>query len=435
MAIAAAFDLEICQMDAVNAFLNSDIDEDITTEWPPGFGNKDTIWQLCKALYGLKRAPLLWYNHLTRTLSELGLKPVPGVNCLYTNNWLLLFFYVDDIIFLYRAENTAKVEDFTMKLKARYELTTMARADWFLGIRIIRDRPKRRLYLCQDSYIDKLAHRFHIDIAKFDKRTLQTPLSVESLQPYEGQASPSQIQGYQQRIGSVNFAAVMTRPDIAKASSALSQYLTNPSPKHIAAADRVIAYLVKTKYLAILYSAEDNGHLSLEIYPFQVYSDAAFADNRDRKSSDGYIFMLYCGPIDWKASKQNTVTTSSTEAELLALSATAKELKWWQRLYNHIQYYIDGMVEIHSDNQQTIRLLTAPSPQLTTKLRHVDIHQHWLRQEVQNGDIAITWVPTSAMKADGFTKPLPAQSFAQFVKQLNLVDIGSLLQDLSTKQQ
>ena len=52
----------------------------------------------------------------------------------------------------------------------------------------------------------------------------------------------------------------------------------------------------------------------------EYYSDAAFADNADRRSSDGFLFMLFSGPIDWKASKQLTVTTSSTEAELLALS-------------------------------------------------------------------------------------------------------------------
>jgi hypothetical protein len=216
----------------------------------------------------------------------------------------------------------------------------------------------------------------------------------------------------------------MTRPDIAKASSVLAQFLRNPSPKHVAAADRVIAYLLSTKYLAIMFSGEINDDtLNFEAYPFEIFSDAAFADNIDRKSSDGYLFMLYGGPVDWKAAKQATVTTSSTEAELLALSATAKDLKWWQRLYRHIQFNIDGMLRICSDNQQTIRLLTSPNPHLVTKLRHVDIHQHWLRQEVQNGEIDINWVSTDNMKADGFTKALPAQSFARFIRQLNLVDI------------
>ena len=57
-------------------------------------------------------------------------------------------------------------------------------------------------------------------------------------------------------------------------------------------------------------------------------SDASFGDNRDRKSSEGYICKLCGGPIDWKASGRKTVTTSTTEAELLALSEAGKTVLW-----------------------------------------------------------------------------------------------------------
>ena len=64
---------------------------------------------------------------------------------------------------------------------------------------------------------------------------------------------------------------------------------------------------------------------------------------------------------------------------------------------------------------------------LNMKLRHIKIHQHWLHQEVQQGQIAIQWLSTAEMPADGLTKSLPAQRQAQFVKQLNLVDISTQL--------
>jgi hypothetical protein len=83
MAIAAALDLEIIQLDAANAFLNSDIDEEVYIECPEGFKRPGKVLRLLKALYGLKQAPLLWYQHL------LGLTPVPGVACLLTNEGLL----------------------------------------------------------------------------------------------------------------------------------------------------------------------------------------------------------------------------------------------------------------------------------------------------------------------------------------------------------
>lgn len=82
----------------------------------------------------------------------------------------------------------------------------------------------------------------------------------------------------------------------------------------------MLSYLTRTKHLAIQFGGGVDQAGQETLPPFLVYSDAAFADNLDRKSSDGYLFMLYNGAIDWRASKQVTVTTSSTEAELLALS-------------------------------------------------------------------------------------------------------------------
>ena len=58
-------------------------------------------------------------------------------------------------------------------------------------------------------------------------------------------------------IGSANFAAIATKPDISKAYSELSQFLQNPGPIHLAAPDRVLAYLANTKYLDIEYSGQD----------------------------------------------------------------------------------------------------------------------------------------------------------------------------------
>ena len=80
MAISAAFDLDIYQYDAVSAFINSPIDDEIFCECPEGFDKPGYCWKLRKALYGLKQAPILWYKLLTMALEELGLAPVPGFN-------------------------------------------------------------------------------------------------------------------------------------------------------------------------------------------------------------------------------------------------------------------------------------------------------------------------------------------------------------------
>ena len=74
---------------------------------------------------------------------------------------------------------------------------------------------------------------------------------------------------------------------------------------------------------------------------------------------------------------------------------------------------------------QTIRLLTNEHLRLQTKLRHVDIHCCWLRQEVQRNHISLTWTPTATLLADGFTKALTTGKHQEFVRSIGLVDRSS----------
>ena len=79
----------------------------------------------------------------------------------------------------------------------------------------------------------------------------------------------------------------------------------------------------------------------------------------------------------WRANKQDTVTTFLTKAELLALSQMAKELIYLSRLLKALSLELNEPLAIECDNRQTIRLLVELA-KLQTKLRHVDIHSHWL---------------------------------------------------------
>ena len=79
------------------------------------------------------------------------------------------------------------------------------------------------------------------------------------------------------------------------------------------------------------------------------------------------------------------MTTSTTEAELLAISEAAKSILWWKCLFDSIEFNLEHGLSITCDNSQMIGLLSKEDPQLQTKLCHVDIHHHWLHQEVQAG--------------------------------------------------
>ena len=241
-------------------------------------------------------------------------------------------------------------------------------------------------------------------------------MAAIELKPRNGLATPSETNKFQRKIGSLLFAAVTTRPDIAFATSRLARFLSNPGSEHDEAADRILLYLLDTKWRALQLGG-GNG--------LQIASDASFADNTmDRKSSQGYAIKLFNGLIAWKANKQDTVTTSTTEAELLALSQVAKEALFISRLLQELQIKLaTPAITIQCDNKQTIRLVTEEVSRLQTKLRHVDIHNHWIRQEVTTGRIRVEYVPSSDMIADGLTKVLPGNKWEGFLNQLGLVEV------------
>src|SRR4029077_18418098 len=234
---------------------------------------------------------------------------------------------------------------------------------WFLGIEVHRDRTQKLIWLSQSSYIDGIVNSY-MDSNQLD----ETPMYRAELLPYEGHAtrqSTNRINRYQRKIGFILYAAVTTRIDIAFAVSRLARFLTNPSPEHHAAADRVIHYLNRHKDLGLQLGGADD---------FLVATDASFADNTlDRKSSQAYVMVLFGGVIGWRANKQSTVTTSTTEAELLSLSQGAKEGQFIKRLLDELSVNLDDpRIRIHCDNRQTIRLMTEEIARLQTKLRHVD---------------------------------------------------------------
>ena len=308
MAITATFDLETWQTDAVNAFTNGDLDETIYCDCPEGFKLPSFCLRLFRALYGLRRSPLLWLKEFSGTLTKLGLIQIREDICLFTNDWLIVFFYVDDIVGLCRTTDLPKLHQFKQALMEQYELKDLGELSWFLGIRIIRDRSQRKLSLCQDSYVDRIIKKFHLEYAK----PAHIPVQTEELVPYEGTATPQDVYSYQQQVGSLQYAAAITRPGLARTTSKLSEFLQHQSPQHHEAVNQAFPYLQKTRALAIEYSTETNSQ-----QVFVCASDAAFTDDTaTRRNTEGYLFKPFGGVIDWHSTKQKTITTSSTEAEL-----------------------------------------------------------------------------------------------------------------------
>jgi hypothetical protein len=179
-----------------NAFLNALLDRTLYVRTPDGFQDKyGKTLRLLRALYGLKEAPRLWAIHFQESLRKLGLHPVLGFPCLWMNNRVILFFYVDDIIILYHPDNQEDFEKLEQQLVKLYNLRQIGDIKWFLGIRVERVLASRQLYLVQDAFINKVCTEF--DLVCADGRYPSTPLSSTSrLSPYDGISELSNTKTY-----------------------------------------------------------------------------------------------------------------------------------------------------------------------------------------------------------------------------------------------
>ncbi len=219
MIISTAFDLKIWQYDAVSVFINSEIDEELYSENSNEFFRLDYCWKLNKTLYELKQISILWYRNLITILKDLELQSISKINCLFVNDWLILFFYVDDIMIICLKENLNWMRFFEKSLMKRFEMRVLKELKWFLKIRIIRDRINKKIWLCQNFYIFKMMTKFHLKEMKISKTSLA---KLSRINEIAKNSNSQRVYAFQQRIESLNFAAVIFRLDIVFATAKLA---------------------------------------------------------------------------------------------------------------------------------------------------------------------------------------------------------------------
>nr|XP_048331620.1 secreted RxLR effector protein 161-like [Ziziphus jujuba var. spinosa] len=136
---------------------------------------------------------------------------------------------------------------------------------------------------------------------------------------------------YASAVGSLMYAQVCTRPNIAFAVGMLGRYQSNPGVDHWRAAKKVMRYLQRTKDYMLMYKQTEN----LEVIG---YSDADFAGCVDsKKSTSGYIFMLASGTVSWRSAKQTLTATSTMEVEFLSCFEATSHGVWLKSFISGLQ--------------------------------------------------------------------------------------------------
>lgn len=208
---------------------------------------------------------------------------------------------------------------------------------------VTRDRKNRILRLGQRAYLEKILR----DHKMTDCKAAPNPMETQHLEdsPPDYQPTAGFRLQYQSAVGSLMYAMLGTRPDLAYAVSVVSRYASRPNNSHWQAVKRILRYIKGTLALELTFKGS--------LRALEGYTDADWAGDRDtRRSTSGFLFNLGSGAISWSSKSQPTVALSSCEAEYMGQTQAIKEAVWLKSLLDQLNPE-DSTSSSTGDNTQT----------------------------------------------------------------------------------
>ena len=425
VAIANQLDLDMHQMDVKCAFLNGELEEEVYMKQPEGFVNQRYPKKVCRlkrSLYGLKQSARCWNQVIDGHLKSRGFLQSQADPCIYyrcriidgKQDVMIVAVYVDDAIIC--ANNVKTLSDEKDSLCERFEMDDRGELDYILGMSVKRDRKNRILTIDQNLYLRDILKKFGME----DCRPVGTPVEPgkKFVKLIDEDEAFDDIQLYQAAVGSLNYAAIATRPDLSVAVGMLSKFMSNPSKDHWCGIKRVLRYIRGTLDLGLQFTYSDEFRLC-------GFSDADWAGCLDtRKSTSGHVFRLGNATIGWRSKKQSIVALSSTESEYVALCAAAQETVWLRNLLKGVGHKQTDATVIYEDNQGAIAL--AKNPKNHPRTKHIDVKYHYVRGTIEDDIISVRYCATNDMVADFMTKSLSKPLFEKFRDLMGIVPVVAM---------
>ncbi|SOV09374.1 uncharacterized protein UDID_18568 [Ustilago sp. UG-2017a] len=399
IAVTAVRDWEIDSIDVKQAYLNSTIHHDVYLKPPVGIKiPPGKALKVVKGLYGLKQSGREWNIELDSHLRTIGFHCMPSAPCLYSRGTgdkiTIITAYVDDM--LITSPSRDEVNRTKREIMDKWETQDNGRIKEFLGIKITRDRRRRRISLGLTAYIKEMVNKW---LGGANEKSWVPMLSVANVAGGE-RCEPQRAKKYQELVGQLLWVSNTARPDIAFAIGVLSRYMSIPIDSAWKAAIHVVKYLNQTNEYQLHLGGETNEH-----------SDTLVA------TTSGSITYVYGCPVSWKSHVQKCVALSAVEAEFVAASEAVRETLFFSYLLRDLEI-TDVRPVLYTDSQGCIQVSKDPAKHW--KLKHIDTRYHFVRDHVQEGDVAIKYVGTANNVADVLTKPLQGLNTSRLARMIGL---------------
>jgi Reverse transcriptase (RNA-dependent DNA polymerase) len=427
--LAAAEGRHVISLDIGSAYLNAKMPKDdpsklvfmaiapliasILTDIDPGFKkfsrpDGSIIVELDQALYGCIESALLWYKELSTFLGSTGFRPNPYEKCILNKEQAgtqtTIAVYVDDLLITSGSQEDAEAVVNALRDKYKELKVTTGKVHNYLGMVLDFSNPPcvtiRQNGMVEDI-VTKAKSSTHIPTVKASPTSPCTEQLFSSSpdSPLLSEAAKAEFHSYTAKW---LFVGGHGRPDLLTPISYFTKRVLNPTEEDARKLSRAIGYADSTSGIALT--------LRSNLPPkITTFIDASFATHPNMRSHSGVCISLGRGAYYSKSTAQKLNTTSSCEAELVALSKGMQQ-SLWSSYFIEEQGYPRCPITVLQDNQSTVKLVENGRP--TSELsRHIRIGYFWLHDLVVKGIIRLVYCPTENMIADLMTKPLQGSLF------------------------
>ncbi|GKB32295.1 retrovirus-related pol polyprotein from transposon TNT 1-94 [Tanacetum coccineum] len=358
---------------------------------PPGlvdFKKPNHVFKLKKAIYGLQQAPKAWYDRLKAF--RLGHKYTMGLvdNTLFTkkkdSHIIIVQIYVDDIIFGSTCQDLC--DDFSKIMHDEFEMSMMGELNFYLSLQI--KQLEDGIFFNQSKYVKEMLKKFGLE----DAKPIKTSMSSETKLTRDEEGEPIDDTKYRGMIGSLLYLTT-SRPDIMFSVCICARLQEAPKTSHLEAVKRIFRYIKGTSHLGLWYPKGTG----LETTVYANFDHAG----------------------DYK---QTALAISTTKAKYVSAGKACQQALWMKQTLVDYEVKLND-VPVLCDNKVAIDL--SKNPILHSRTKHIEIRHHFLRDNVQKGNISIEKVASEDNIADILTKPLKREPF-------NLLRLGLGLMEPNT---
>ena len=393
------------------------------------------VVRLVKGAYGRVDAPYLWFIELKKQLESLGMVSSPFDPCLFilpnsSNPHQidgLIGIHVDDGL----CAGNSRFESVLKRLQEIFPFGSQKRREFvFTGLHL-RQNDDGSIQIDQEKYVKDIPS---IEIGRERRREGEQPVTEKERHSLRA------------LIGSLQYAAVNTRPDLCAQLSWLQSQINCAKVETLIEGNKC------------LHEAKMHASTKIVLQPledkqmrFLAFTDASFPSNKNPDAQQGMLIMASeeklarnqtskVNPILWHSKKIQKVTTSTLSAESMAATCALDNLSWvrlywgwlqdptcnWRKLDETLlklpPAYTAMKVEesLHtSELNDLVESCEVPGT-LTTDCRSLfdlinktaspacqefrtQLNARLIKEQLSTG-IQVRWVPSGAQIADALTK-------------------------------